>query len=161
MRKFLCGIALLIAVLSSLSAHTERVFSPQAGFQSPSLILEGNNALSDAMEKGCYSLVDFWSTTDPESRLRVMDIANALSNLHERPVCHIAVNMDGSKKLYDEVTKRDNNKGCVNYHVGADVDDIVHRWHLNSGLRSFLINPSGKIIAVNPSIETLRNLCGN
>ncbi|MCM1111091.1 MAG: hypothetical protein NC336_07785 [Clostridium sp.] len=158
MKKAMCCIALLVVLLLSVSARTERIYAPAEGYKAPELTLaDGAFSLSDC--RGKFVLVDFWSSTDAASRIgaRRLDYGTrALEGEHFR---RVSVNFDTSESLFLAVAGQDGLDTEAQFYADAtQQSEIASRWHLNSGFRSFLIDREGRIVAVNPSIETLRTL---
>lgn len=150
----------MLVLLLSVSAHTERFFEAAEGYMAPALNIENSN-FSLAEQRGKYVLVNFWSSADAEARLATKDYDDATREFPEEQFSRVSVNIDSSRRLCNEIIRRDRLNADVQHHADDDqISTIMRDWHLYSGLRSFLIDPSGKIIAVNPSIPTLKKLFG-
>lgn len=157
----MCSLALLIVLLLSVSAHTERIFEAAEGYMAPELNIEDSD-FSLAAQKGKFILVNFWSSTDAESRIAAKSYDDLFVTLSKEQLAQVSVNLDSSKKLCDEIIRRDGMSTKAQHHADAkEITKLTNDWHLQNGLRSFLIDPSGKIVAVNPSISTLRNRFGS
>lgn len=163
MKKAVSIIALFAILLMTVSARTERLYQAAEGFKAPALtITESDSAsgLSLAGLRGKYVLLNFWSSTDAQSRIQAKDYDLMAGEFDAGSFRHVAVNLDHSRGLFREIVRHDGLDANAQYffadaaNSGRTTDD----WHLEKGLRSFLIDPQGRILAVNPSRETLRRI---
>jgi len=152
MRKTLTFLALLAVLFVSISAHSSRVIAPEQGYTSPELQL-GNSAsgLNLGSYRGQYVLLTFWSSTDAESRLRCNEYHSLLGQ-EENDIAFVSINLDSNDRLYEELVKYDGLYRGVNYHANAqERAELLEQFGMSSGkLKSFLIDRSGRIEAVNP-----------
>lgn len=159
MKKAILTIACLAVIFISLSAFTGRTSAPVRGYLAPVITLANDSAtitLGKDTEKG-YVLLSFWNSSDASSRLKCNSYA-ALAETDDN-LSLVAVNFDGSDALYHEVIRRDRLDPSSQYRVeGVEATKIQELYHLSDGLKSFLINPEGRIIAVNPDTRMVRNL---
>lgn len=159
MKKALNFFALFAVLILAVSARTERLFQAKEDHNAPSLVINGTDALSLADFKGDYVLVNFWATTDAESRIAAKGYDALARQSQGERFRHVAVNLDHSERLYREIIRRDGLDSKTHHHADAtSAREIAGAWHLDNGLRAYLIDPAGKIIAVNPSHETLSRL---
>lgn len=159
MKKAILFIACFAVLVLTLSAYTDRATAPVVGYCSPALSLtaaDSSTTTLDAM-KGKYVLVTFWSSSDAASRLRC-NRYDTLCDGNDRLV-HIAVNFDRNETLFEEVVRRDNLSRSSQYHVeGQQAHVIMKLYHLDRGLHSFLIDPSGVIRSIDPDDAQARDL---
>ena len=152
-------IAFFAVVLMSLSAHTGRVFEAAEGYKAPALELEyqGKTLSLDDM-KGRFVLVNFWSSLDAMSRISASDYDSYVRKTgNEQQLSLISVNLDPSEALFREIIRRDGLSESAQWHVeGHQAGRISDAYNLRHGLCSFLIDPAGRIIAVNPDKEQLK-----
>jgi len=159
MKKAILFIACFATLVLTLSAYTDRAAAPVIGYRAPELSLTVADSTSTSLDyhKGGYVLVTFWSSSDAASRLRCNEYT-AFAAKDERMV-HLAVNFDSNAELFDEVVRRDNLTASMQYHVeGHHAESIKKEYHLERGLHTFMINPRGVIIAIDPDIEQVNNL---
>lgn len=152
----------ITSVLASISLIGFSGFNtktaPLVGSYAPDLKIEQNRtrittALS-AFKQG-YTLLHFWDSRDASSRFnaKLIDLATKEStNLNV-----VSVNLDENMKLYEEIVKVDMLNTSEQYHPIASVAKVRKDYKLDKGLKSFLIDANGEIIAINPSIEDLQN----
>lgn len=129
---------------------------------SPPELLEATNnstQLSISNLKGKYVLVNFWDSHNAVSRIAAGEYdryfrAHPNSNLRL-----LSVNTDENRRLYDEIVRHDGLDSLTQFHI-ADIRarGITPGYHPESGYSSYLLNPSGKIVAVNPTIQTVNKI---
>ncbi len=153
-------IVLFAVLVISVSAYSERVFEAAEGYNAPSMTIENSDTtLSLADIKGRYVIVTFWSSADADSRLRAYRYDEAAKLLPQERFCLLSVNFDRSERLFREIVRRDNLSAENHIHVdGSQANRIIHDYRLTEGFKSLLIDPKGRIVAMNPSIETLTKM---
>lgn len=153
-------IVLFAVLVISVSAYSERVFEAAEGYNAPSMTIENSDTtLSLADMKGRYVIVTFWSSADADSRLRAYRYDEAAKRLPQERFCLLSVNFDRSERLFREIVRRDNLSAENHIHVdGSQANRIIHDYRLTEGFKSLLIDPKGRIVAMNPSIETLTKM---
>lgn len=163
-------ISALFAVITlTLAANTSRMVDAAPGQIAPDFELTASlNQTDDSTSpsffisdlKGEYVLVNFWSTTDAASRvaagtydqlMKTNDFGGRLNLLN--------LNLDANEALFDAVVRQDGLDTAMQYHLdGEAAKELTKLYHLDEGLRALLIDPSGKIVAVNPTAADLSNL---
>lgn len=164
MKKTLLLIGFSIALLFSINAYTGRIYEPVAGAKAPELRI----SLSDTAEtklsllKGRYVLLNFWSSTDAESRIAAREY-NDISRVFDKgQLCLMSVNFDPSELLFKEIVRIDGLDKKTQIHVSdREALQIKKAYELSDGFKSFLIDPEGRIVAVNPEAKILNKLLGN
>lgn len=153
-------IVLFAVLVISVSAYSERVYEAAEGYNAPSMTIENSDTtLSLAELKGRYVIVTFWSSADADSRLRAYRYDEASKLLPQERFCLLSVNFDRSERLFREIVRRDNLSAENHIHVdGSQANRIIHDYRLTEGFKSLLIDPKGRIVAMNPSIETLTKM---
>lgn len=153
-------IAIFAVLLVSMSAHTERVYEAADGFNAPDLTVDNSHsALSLSDLKGKYVLVTFWASSNAQSRISAASYDDFSKSLDEERFCLLSVNFDRSERLFREIVRRDNLSAKSQFYVsGSNAETIFENYHLGNGFQSFLINPQGKIVATNPSNDTLKKI---
>lgn len=160
MKKAILFIACFAIMAVTLSAFADRGTAPVIGYRAPGLSVESADGSSITLEdlKGENVLLTFWSSSDAASRLRCNEY-NTLTAMNSTDVRHVAVNFDRSERLYNEVVRHDDLTPGEQYHVeGLEAIKIMDNYHLDRGLHSFLINPKGRIIAIDPDAEQVKSM---
>lgn len=157
-------IALFVVLTVTVSSRSDRQYEAVRGFEVPSLSLIRDND-SSAIElsdlRGRYTLVNFWAASDAESRIAAFDYSRMAETVGDERLSLVQVNLDPSVRLFREIVRRDSLKEAQQYKVAdASRENLTQVFHLGSGLQSYLIDPDGKIIAVNPSARQVAEIAG-
>lgn len=157
MKKTMSIIVLFSFLLISVAANTGRVYEAAEGYKAPLFAVEQNDtAFSLDDLKGSYVLVNFWASSDAQSRLRAAEYTAAAKSLEEGQVNQLQVNLDHSERLFSQIVRMDRLEGVAHYHVGENqAAKLAKAYRLNHGFNSFLIDPEGRIVETNPSVNTV------
>lgn len=157
MKKTILLVVLFIGLLITSSGFNKTTLNTTIGKIAPSLSYDViDNAIKQSEDEGKYVLLSFWSTTDGASRLSTNDYSFWLNNHNDSNIELISVNFDKSEKLFREIVKRDGLNDEQQYNVSGNLaQHIKDEFHLDNGYGSLLIDPSGTIVAHNPSTEEL------
>lgn len=158
MKKFLLMAVGVIMLLVVSSAYYPAVSDSLVGADAPNLELVNNYAEFDLRESdGEYVLLSFWSSTDPQSRIANKSYDGSLGKT-DKNVKYVAVNLDPSTGVFEEIVKIDKLNASSQYHVDGDWSAVLGDYNLRQGYVSYLINPSGVIVAQNPTIEDVYSM---
>lgn len=188
MKKTMILIAAFAILFTSLSAAVDDRRVAAYGKEAPSVVVKRAGELEalEAL-RGKWVVLSFWSTTDPMSRLTQNKIASivksgvthdfdgnagndaeiefktpagvySLGNQTEVEV--LSVNFDRSEALMNEIVSLDNllqsSQARVESH--QEIKRLCDAFEMNDGLRSFLIDPEGKLVMADPDEDMLRLL---
>lgn len=155
-------IALFVVLIVTMSSRTDSDYRASAGFEAPQLSL---TAATDSAEvdleslRGRYVVVNFWAASDAESRIAAHGYDGLAARTDSERLCLLQVNLDRSSRLFREIVRRDRLDAAQQFTVSArEASDVVKAFNLGSGLQSYLIDPDGKIVAVNPTPEAVASL---
>lgn len=159
------AIIVIFAVLLGLgSAASSSAVDGTIGSQAPMFKIErADSSVALDNMKGKWVLLQFWASSDAASRIACKNYSELeqnqrSSNPGER--FHLlAVNLDRSERLFREIVRRDGLSAETQFHIeGNRANQLINDYHLESGMQSFLIDPSGRIVAKNPTEQTLTQL---
>lgn len=155
-KSTLACIAFGLMLLFS-SAKTDYSSSNALGDYAPNLQLNYNtNKLSIQQFRGRYIVLQFWNSLDPQSRISNRNLANVAT---KRGMAYIGVNFDRSEALKQQLCAIDGLDTTIQVHVDQQqAHSIRKQWNIGENYHSYLINPQGRIIAIDPSAEELMNL---
>ncbi len=156
-------IVLFAALIALFTAATDRAVDGAKGSKAPVFKIERADSLVQLDNlKGEWVLLQFWSSADASSRLAAKEYSRLHSAItdsagNER-FRHLAVNFDRSSSLFREIVRRDGLNAESQFYVGDGQmrSSIARNYHLDAGMKAFLINPDGQIVAVNPSAQAIR-----
>ncbi len=64
--------------------------------------------------------------------------------------------MDRSQSVFNTVVTLDDLNRAAQFNAAVDIqEDIIKSWRLENGFHSFLVDPQGRITAVDPDEQTL------
>lgn len=109
--------------------------------------------------RGHYVLVDFWNSRNAVSRIAATEYDRFMADHKKLNLRLISVNTDTDTKLYKEIVSHDSLNPRTQYHIS----DTRARNHTPSyqpaeGYASYLLDPQGRIVAYNPTVESLENI---
>ena len=164
MKKTMMIIAIFAALIALFTAATDSAVDGAKGSNAPVFKIERPDSLVQLDDlKGEWVLLQFWTSGDASSRLAVREYSRihdaAIGSMSKEQFRHLAVNFDRSSSLFREIVRRDGLNAESQFYAGDKAlrDNLVRRYHLDNGMKAFLINPRGQIVAVNPSANILRD----
>jgi hypothetical protein len=168
MKKLVIFIASLVVLLVASSAFGDKRQEAALGAKTPTLVVSAaDTTLSVESLKGSWVILTFWSAADAQSRVALHDVVNYMrqrptDNQAVNNVAVVSVNFDRSSQLMREIMRIDNTDNYLPFRVDNDEAEasIRRAYRMNEGLRTFLINPEGVLIAADPSEDTLRSILG-
>lgn len=164
MKKAITAIAFFSILLILFTAAGMRTYDAVNGAQAPVFRVERPDTVVslDAM-KGDWVLLQFWSSADAPSRIAareyevldtLLSAGNTATGVQFR---RLSVNLDRSVRLFREIMRRDGLKEESQFFADGDRSrQLNDAYHLDTkGMNAYLIDPEGKIVAENPSVEFL------
>lgn len=106
--------------------------------------------------KGNYVLVNFWDSSNAVSRIATAEYDRFFRSHPGEGIEMVSVNTDDDRGMYSEIARKDGLDLSRQFHI-MDVKsgNLGRDYKAHDGFMSYLMNPSGKIVAKNPSVETL------
>ena len=160
MKKQLLLIVIAAFIFIFTSAQLETPADSRIGYTAPGFSVENDGSKVELQKlRGAFVLVAFWSSTDAESRIATIAYDRLAHNHAEMEF--VAVNFDPSAAVYDEIVRIDNLAAESQFRdAEGSASSIYKAYRLEDGYCSMLISPEGKIVAVNPSAETIESYIG-
>lgn len=158
MKKALSYIAFFGAIVLLVSAYSQRVIKAEKGYTAPEIEMASNDSTDIALDRlrGKYVLVNFWDSGSAISRIAAGEYDKFSRNISDNNFKLLSINTDDNKKLFQEIVKNDNLNTSTQFHIGdVKTKSTKNDYRLEQGFSSYLIDPQGKIVAVNPSVATL------
>ena len=160
MRKTLAFIVLLVALVSFSSAFNAPEIDTKMGAIAPNITI-GNSYSQFSLSKyrGKYVVINFWSSDDAESRIRNIEISKFANSNENGDIVFAAVNFDRNADLFGETLKIDNLDEKAQFFDKDGINSEVYKqFHLKNGYNCYVINPDGKITAINPDVRQLAEI---
>lgn len=165
MKKFGIYFTLIMILVVVVWVFSGRIDStlPSGGTPTPKLleVANGSTQLSASDLRGKYVLVNFWDSHNAVSRIAAGEY-DRYFRTHRHPGLRLlSVNTDDNRRLFDEIVRRDGLDSLTQFHI-ADIKarGIQPGYHPEGGYSSYLLNPSGKIVAVNPTVQAVARIVG-
>lgn len=158
--------ATLLVALLTMSASTKQPKSTigvNPGDLAPGIkSLETGSDLSFQNHLGRYTLLCFWAAYDAESRARNVALSNKVNKLDPEKIVMYSVSLDKNSSIFEETLRIDNLEKKNQFRGGSDSESELYKdYKLNKGLKTYLIDDKGKIIAVNVLPKHLTELLEN
>lgn len=187
MKKTMIVIVAFATLLLSLSAAVDERRVAAFGKQAPAVMIEQQDR-EFALEsmKGKWVVLAFWSSTDPVSRVAQSKLASIVSSaeavscgsdvngseielstpagsytlLPRDKVEVLSVNLDSSKRMMQEIADIDNlpESSCSRLKSGTAASAVCDAFRMDNGLRTFVIDPAGRLAIADPDESTLERL---
>lgn len=161
MKKFTIFTALILLFAGVIGVFFSRLGHsiPELGSKFPRLeavTAPSGTDLSMKDLRGRYVLVNFWDSSNAMSRIAAGEYDRFFRSHPRRDLSLLSVNTDSNRRLFDEIVRKDGLDSLTQYHI-ADVKarGITPDYHPEDGYSSYLLNPSGKVVAVNPTLSTI------
>ena len=159
MKEFTLIIAAIVIALVATSSFSNRNAALEIGKQMPQTdIKAADDAMNLSTLHGKWVILSFWSAADAQSRIAASQSYRNAESLNA-DINFISVNFDRSEALMNEIAQIDGIGGTL-LHI-TDTDSALQlrrKFSMNSGLRTFLIDPEGQLTAVDPSPEQIKRL---
>lgn len=158
-------LTLLIALLtmSASTKETRPVTGVNPGDLAPGIESLGNeHDFHFQNHSGRYTLLCFWAAYDAESRARNVMLSNAVNKLDPEKIVMYAISLDDNQTIFEETLKIDRLNPANQFKNGSDKKSALYKaYKLNKGLRTYLIDDAGKVVAVNFPPKQLTELLMN
>lgn len=161
MKKFLGYLLFSAFALVLILVYCNRVFNADQGMVVPD-IEEGINKTTEFNKsnlKGNYNLVNFWDSSNAVSRIATGEYDRLYQKNKNKPFRLLSVNTDIDPALFDQIVKTDGLDESTQYHIrNVKGKNLRSDCRIETGFSSYLIDPEGKIAAINPSVQTLERI---
>lgn len=154
-------IAIFVVLLTAVSAGNRRDIIAAEGNLAPQIQVNAADGSSVSLSDfaGRYVILNFWASTDAPSRIAAISYNKMAKSLEDQSVCLLSINFDSNERLFREIVRRDNLDSESQFSVhDARASHIIRDFAMDRGLQSFLIDPKGRIAAVNPDINTIHRV---
>ncbi len=153
--KFVFSAIIAFALLFLTSVQDINVNSAEAN-SAPQIVLKNDkNSISLENLNGHYVLVNFWSSSDAQSRINNSIFDKAIAG-GKSSIEYIAINTDSDATLYNQILMNDGLDAKRQFRLAdSKSGNLYKQYSLATGNHTFLIGPSGKIEKINPSNKEL------
>ena len=108
---------------------------------------------------GSYTLLHFWTAYDAGSRMLNVQLWNRLNKDDLSQVKMISVSLDKQESIFTETVKTDRLEATSQIHEAlGERSEVYEKYGLKKGLKNFLIDDKGVIVAINVTPEKLSEI---
>ena len=132
--------------------HAGKMFIPF------SMTDEKNNLISSDSFKGKYVLILFWASWCMPCRIEMPDLLAVYHQFKNNHFEVLAVSIDANKNSWLHAVQSDKTDWYNLFDGKAWNTDVVRNYAIHSIPQNLLLNPNGKIIAKDISVEGLRKI---
>lgn len=149
--------AVAMIIMSSGSKNAKPTVGVNPGDLAPRIESFGNEPRFHFQNhSGRYTLLNFWAAYDAPSRVRNIQLSNEMNQSGSDKVVLCSVSLDDRVSIFEETIKSDKLSVENQFRVEPDAkSDLFKQYHLQKGLKNFLIDETGKIVAVNVTPDKL------
>lgn len=153
-------LALAFLGLAAGSKRTKSVEGVNPGDKAPRIeFLENRPDAGFPNSSGRYVLVNFWAAYDAESRADNVRMANAISKMDSSKIVLCSISLDKKESIFSETVKIDRLDEAYQFHENFGEDsEIFKKYRLDRGLRNFLIDGEGTVIACDVTPDRLSEI---
>ena len=156
-----CLAAITSLLLMSSSIKTEKTSTGYyPGEQIPNIVLNGLGGqhldLSDY--KGKKVVLNFWAAYDARSRASNVQLYNYLKE-NESDVTFLSISFDENRNVFEKTAFLDKIDLSSQFCDENGTDSEIYKdFQLRKGFKNYLIDESGVILAIDLSVDKLKNL---
>lgn len=156
----------VVVVLSTMSSATKESISTEGtnpGDLAPRIESLGNEqGFSFQNYSGRYTLLNFWAAYDAESRVRNVILWNEVNKMSAGRVDMYSVSFDEKESIFAETVKMDGLTDTKQIHEKlGKKSKLYQKFNIRKGLKSYLIDDKGVIVAENVTPEKLIEILKN
>lgn len=157
MKKLLFILATLAVVVMFTSASNNVKGGLVGSAASDFTISNDDGKVSLSQYRGKYVLLTLWSSADALSRLDNIRCDRYVAEVDG--VVQLSVNFDRSKALFNELVATDGLDSSTQYFCESqDRSVFEQKWGTGHQYNTYLISPSGTVVAVNPTNREISRL---
>lgn len=148
-------VLVLFAVASLLLSATSDNAGLTVGYRQGDLApgiesLKGGENIHFQNHAGRYTLLNFWAAHDAESRASNVQLQHTINKMNKDQISFYSVSLDESESVFSETVRIDKLDTASQLQDKACKDSPLYKkYGLKKGLRNFLIDDHGVIVAVN------------
>lgn len=146
-----------VFVIAALFISVLSFSQPNVGDKAKEITLpdvKGKNINLSSL-KGKVVLVDFWASWCVPCRKKVPEIKKTYAKYKPKGFEIYGISLDDDAASWKQALKEDRTTWL---HVNDAKGDVAVLWNVNYIPSTFLLDKTGKIIAINPSLEELNTL---
>lgn len=129
------------------------------GSQAPAITLAQSSHFDSTSLKGSKILVNFWSASDPASRIANKTLSRMAMDQSIHDTRFISICIDEDSLLASEIAKIDGiSEKVISLNRDDIAPDVLKDFQIQTGCRSYLIDSFGSLKAISSSPEMLNKI---
>ncbi|MDH6304071.1 hypothetical protein M2459_000783 [Parabacteroides sp. PF5-5] len=150
-KAYVLIVTVMLLTMSAATKDVRLVEGLSPGDLAPRIESLGNESdFNFQNHSGRYTLVNFWAAYDAESRARNVRFSNEVSKLSSEKITLCSISLDEKESVFQETVKMDKLNETMQFHAEHGKKSALYKkYNLKKGLRNYLINDEGVIIATN------------
>ena len=159
-RAYVLIVTVALATMSSATKEARPTVGTNPGDLAPRIESLGNESnFSFQNHSGRYTLLNFWAAYDAESRARNVQLWNEINKLSSDKVAMYSVSFDEKESIFTETVKADRLSNTKQFHEElGEKSELYGKFNLKKGLKNYLIDDKGVIIAENVTPDKLTEI---
>lgn len=160
MKQLIITLACFLGMLFLATSYSHKEIGIAEGQLAPLADFStGNDSMQIPDLHGKHVLLSFWTSTDANSRIRNKLYDNYVASFGRDDFAFLGINYDRDRDMFTHISRRDGlDSGKQIYDAAGKQSSIFGAYDLARGYKSVLIDPSGKVVAINPGTEQLRKI---
>lgn len=151
-------ISLLTVLLFLIMGLADKEVKLTEGVMPGNLAPVSNWQGVDIIDNNCV-LVQFWSSSEPQSRLENVKMHNMISQSKSGSLKLVSISLDENEAVYKGMIRFDQIDDSTQFHVSSLNDaQMFNKYKLDAKAGNWLINSDGVIIATNVDPDDIRDL---
>lgn len=159
-RAYVLIVAVALVTMSFGTKEARPTVGTNPGDLAPRIESLGNESnFSFQNHSGRYTLLNFWAAYDAESRARNVQLWNEINKLSSDKVAMYSVSFDEKESIFTETVKADRLSNTKQFHEElGKKSELYGKFNLKKGLKNYLIDDKGVIIAENVTSDKLTEI---
>ena len=159
-RAYVLIVAVALVTMSFGTKEARPTVGTNPGDLAPRIESLGNESnFSFQNHSGRYTLLNFWAAYDAESRARNVQLWNEINKLSLDKVAMYSVSFDEKESIFTETVKADRLSNTKQFHEElGKKSELYGKFNLKKGLKNYLIDDKGVIIAENVTSDKLTEI---
>lgn len=156
-RAYVLFVAVALFAISAVTKNARPTEGVNPGDLAPRIESLGDDSnISFQNHSGRYTLLNFWAAYDAESRARNVQLWNEVKKMSSDRIAMYSISLDEKESIFTETVKADKLGDTKQFHEElGQKSKLYGMYNLQKGLKNFLINDKGVIIAANVTPDKL------
>lgn len=152
------GMLLLVSSSAVTSPHVGQSLAIGEHLPEMNQAVEQGMGLLPTPSSGRYTLVHFWASYDAKSRAEHVRLSEYFGQTVSDKIAYRAISIDPDRAVYEATLKLDQLDPQGQYCASDMRQQVLSQYRLTRGLHSYLVDDSGVVVQVDPSLQDLERI---